>query len=45
MVVSLNWESIGVATISVVIIALFKFGRRKGIAEARFDRETGKQIK
>jgi hypothetical protein len=35
---------VGIAIITVVLAIVNRFGRRHGIAEARFDSETGKQI-
>ena len=43
--VTYTWEAIGIAAVTVVLAVIGRYGRRKGIAEARFDSETGKQVK
>ncbi len=45
MVVSDDLEMIGIVAIAIALGVIARFGRRKKIVEARFDSETGKQIK
>ena len=42
---STSVESIGIIVLVIALGAIARFGRRKGIVEARFDSKTGKQIK
>ena len=43
--VSSTLEAVGIIVIVVALGLISRFGRRRGISEARFDSKTGKQIK